>query len=600
MKLHKKARYALGAVVLASALTACGTSAGTGSVNSAGSSTGTIASTSPTATTAAVSAAVTKSVGTSTTSALAANLKTHDSATEWAAADEVKIALTGKSATADSDAVEVDGGTITISAPDTYRISGALTDGQIVVNSAADGLVRLVLDGADITSSTTSAIAIVNAGEAVVVLADGTANSLADGSDYSAADAAEMATDAEEPSAALFSTADLTITGAGALTVDGNSNDGISSKDGLVLDAGTLSVKAVDDGIRGKDYLVVDDGKITVSAGGDGLKADNATDATAGYIHLAGGTIAITSGSDGVQAKTDTIVTGGKVTIASGGGSNQTLAPDGSAKGLRGDVSVVVGGGTVAVDAADDAVHSDGVASIQGGELTLASADDGVHADTDVTIADGTVSITKAYEGIESAAITVAGGVVTLTTTDDGINVAGGNDSSGQAGGRGGPDSFAALDGFLLTVSGGTLTVNAGGDGLDSNGSAVMSGGTVVVNGRTQQGNGALDVNGTFDVSGGTLTAAGSSGMAVAPTTTSKQAWVSVPFAATQPAGTQVRLVSADGKEVATLTPTKAFQSLVFSSSAIAAGGTYDVYAGSAKVASVTAGQHTGGGRRGF
>ncbi len=60
--------------------------------------------------------------------------------------------------------------------------------------------------------------------------------------------------------------ADLTITGTGALTVDGNQDDGIASKDGLVILDGTITVDAVDDGIRGKDYLVVTGGTAPAAA----------------------------------------------------------------------------------------------------------------------------------------------------------------------------------------------------------------------------------------------------------------------------------------------------------------------------------------------
>jgi hypothetical protein len=69
----------------------------------------------------------------------------------------------------------------------------------------------------------------------------------------------------------------------------GNYNDGIASKDGLVIESGALTVNAVDDGVRGKDYLVIQDGALAVTAGGDGLKADNEEDATLGYIADRGG-----------------------------------------------------------------------------------------------------------------------------------------------------------------------------------------------------------------------------------------------------------------------------------------------------------------------
>jgi uncharacterized protein DUF4353 len=44
--------------------------------------------------------------------------------------------------------------------------------------------------------------------------------------------------------------ADLTIAGTGSLDVNGQYNDGIVSKDGLVLAAGNVTVKAADDGMN--------------------------------------------------------------------------------------------------------------------------------------------------------------------------------------------------------------------------------------------------------------------------------------------------------------------------------------------------------------
>ena len=55
----------------------------------------------------------------------------------------------------------------------------------------------------------------------------------------------------------------------------GNAYDGITSKDGLVIESGTITVDAVDDGIRGKDRLEINGGTIDVTAGGDGIKSDD-------------------------------------------------------------------------------------------------------------------------------------------------------------------------------------------------------------------------------------------------------------------------------------------------------------------------------------
>ncbi|MGY1840642.1 MULTISPECIES: carbohydrate-binding domain-containing protein [unclassified Modestobacter] len=534
---------------------------------------------------------VTASAGISVEDAVAANLSTHDDDADHAyqEAEVVEIALTGDSAEADSDAVTVSDDTVTITAAGTYRLSGSLA-GQVVVDTEDDGVVRIVLDDAEIASSTTSALAFVDADIAMVVLAEGSTNTLADGSDY--------VVDGAEPNAALYSAADLTLTGAGALTVTGNANDGIASQDGLVLDSGTVTVEAVDDGIRGKDHLVVQDADVTVVSGGDGLKSDNAEDAAAGYVYVAGGSVSVTSGGDGLTAETDVIVGAGTVQVRAGGGSAEAVAEDTSAKGLKGTVSVVVGGGTVDVDSADDAVHSDGVVSIQDGTLTLATADDGVHADGDVTIAGGSLSVTGSYEAVESAVITIVGGQLDLTASDDGINVGGGDDGSGQQGPGGGGDSFASSSEYQLTIAGGTIVVDSGGDGLDSNGSGTMTGGTVTVSGPTEGGNGALDVQNGLVVSGGDLLVTGSSGMAQAPVTSSEQAWVAATFDS-QDAGSTVQIVSADGTVLGSWVAGKAFALVTFSSADVESGAEYTVVVDGAEVATTTAGEFTGTGMGG-
>src|SRR5699024_2336284 len=169
----------------------------------------------------------------------------------------------------------------------------------------------LVLDSVDLASSTSAPLVVTEADEVVVVLPEGSSSTLTDAVTYVYPDA-----ETDEPNAALFSTANLTIGGDGALTVTGRSNDAIAAKDGLVILGGTITVAALDDGIRGKDSLVVAGGTLAVTAGGDGLKADNADDAALGYVRLTGGTLDVTAGVDGIDAATDVTVTGGAVTVA--------------------------------------------------------------------------------------------------------------------------------------------------------------------------------------------------------------------------------------------------------------------------------------------
>ena len=72
------------------------------------------------------------------------------------------------------------GSQVTISAGGTYLISGSLSNGQIVVDAPDTDVVRLVLNGVDITSATGPAIQVDAAKKVILILADGTKNSVAD------------------------------------------------------------------------------------------------------------------------------------------------------------------------------------------------------------------------------------------------------------------------------------------------------------------------------------------------------------------------------------------------------------------------------------
>jgi len=83
------------------------------------------------------------------------------------------------------------------------------------------------------------------------------------------------------------------------------------------------------------------------------------------------------------------------------------------------------------------------------------------------------------------------------------------------------------------------------------------------------------------------------------PGLASTQGWVAATFATVQAAGTSVQIVSADGDVVATYTSDKEFSSLVFSSADVSSGATYSLAADGSTLATVTAGEFTGGGMGG-
>ena len=498
---------------------------------------------------------------------------------EWNDSDVVNITLNGGSIAIDGTGAAANGSKATITAEGTYNISGSLTNGQIVVDSSDDGTVRLILDGATIRSSTNAAIYVAGADKVVIVLADGTQNYVSDGSSRPASSSTE-----DEPTAAIFSMSDLTIFGDGALTVHGNYEDGITSKDGLIIASGTLTVEAYDDGIRGKDYLIVENGQIEISAEGDGMKSDNEDDATRGYVTIEDGEFEIVAGGDAIAAATDASILGGNFKLIAGGGSNAYVSSSESAKGVKAGVDLTIEGGTFAINSADDAIHSNGTLLITGGTFDIATGDDGIHAEEDLDIDGGDIDITECYEGVESSTVlTINGGRIRITADDDGLNVAGGVDGSGWPGGpgQGGPGQGGAANSgnCYLYINGGYIAVDALGDGIDVNGSAVMTGGTVLVHGPTANDNGALD-HASFKITGGTLIAAGSAGMAQAPGTSSSQRSVMVNYRSTQQAGTLVHVQTSSGVKLFTFAPSKRYQNIVFSSPALAQGTTYEVYSG--------------------
>lgn len=515
--------------------------------------------------------------------ALVANGADHEDQGDytWDTTAVVGIAFSGSSITVTGTGATVSGTTVTISKAGTYRISGTLDSGQIVVKATDTSLVRLVLNGMTITNPGNAAIVMSKVLRAVIILADGTVNRVTDGNTYPAG---------VDQNAAIFSKSDVSIGGNGSLIVTGRYNDGIASKDGLVIHSGTITVTAVDDGIRGKDYLVIRGGTVRVTSGGDGLKSDEDADSTLGYVLVEGGAIEVDAANDGIQAATDALIAGGTLVLRTGGGSSVVITDTAlSAKGIKGDSAVVVDGGALTINSADDGLHTGRLLVVNGGTITIATGDDGAHSDVDLTINGGDLTVTKSYEGIENKQgdMTINGGHIRVTSSDDGINVAGAGAAASRPGTPAGD--------YWLYVNGGFIASNATGDGVDVNGSIVMTGGCLLVHGPTRNDNGALDYDGSFKMTGGYLVAAGSSGMAQAPGSSSTQVSVLLSFVSARLAGTPVHVQSADGVGIFDFVPARAYQSVAVSSPLLARGETYRVYFGGTATGTATDGLYQGG-----
>ncbi|MDW8759172.1 carbohydrate-binding domain-containing protein [Streptococcus suis] len=279
----------------------------------------------------------------------------------------------------------------------TYILTGSTTAGVTV---ETDANVRIVLAGAEISSSDTAAINVIQAGSVELEIKNGTSNTVKDTSNHSD-------TNIE---GAIHVEADLTITGNGSLTVEANFQDGIVSTDDMVVNAGNIKVTAVDDGIRGKDSMTVNGGAIDVTAGGDGIKSTNDTDTTKGYTTITGGDITVKAGDDAIKAETSLTIDGGTITV-----------PE-SAEALEG-TNITINGGTLDVYGADDAINAASTIStdifikVTGGDLKVAvgSGDtDGFDANGDIYISGGTIDVTaqSAFDFDGTAELT--GGTVTV------------------------------------------------------------------------------------------------------------------------------------------------------------------------------------------
>ena len=552
------------------------------------------------------------------------SLSKWDTKTDW---DDsaVTVTLSGSSITAtSSEGLQIAGSVLTITKGGTYVLSGTLDDGRVTVNlTDSTEKVQLVLNGAQITSKSSSPLTVMQADKIVLTLAAGTENALTDAAEYTEFD--EEAASEEEsafPNACIASKDDLTVNGSGSLTVTGNYNNGIHCKDDLKLVGGNVTVRAANHGIRGNDSVQICDGTLDITSGGDGVKTSTADTDGKGCILMANGSVTVNAEQDAFDAAAVLGVTGGTLRITAGGGTAnaaahrddmmgggfggrggrggwggsgnrgetgsfggdvQTDADDTasvSTKGLKAAGALTVSGGVIDINAADDTVHS-GTDAVIGGDavMTLASGDDGVHADNSLTIADNAeITITQSYEGLEAYTIYVDGGETRVTASDDGVNASDGGNSGENAGGFGG-GMGQNTNGYLY-LRGGYLFVNAGGDGLDSNGDIEMTGGTAVVAGPTNDGNGPLDCGdhqNTIKVTGGTLMAVGSTGMMEAP-----EANYIGSTALGAAAGTLIAVTDESGKVFGAFRTPKQAQGIVFSADGMSdgycvyTGGTYD------------------------
>lgn len=422
-------------------------------------------------------------------------------------------------------AVSVKDNCITISAGGTYRLSGKLTKGQVLVTGSEK--VKLYLDGVEITSPSGPALVCTNEKRTILSLAKGSQNTLTD-----SADNADTEINGCNVSAcALFAQDKLTINGSGSLTVTGSSVDGIVCKDDLKLVNGTITVEAAQDGVKGKDCVAMFGADLNVTAGNDGIKSTESNDDTKGFLQLEQGSATVQAGGDCLQAETLVWIADGTYHLTSSGTAvNTETGEANSSKGIHCGGDVEIAGGKLTIDAAEDGVNCTGSLELQAGEVDVTSAEDGIQADGDLTVSGGAVTITTTgtvaasaqddfqpnnfggngntppgnadYRQNAAASDASAIPAAAMQTIADSSTVAGASAAVAMTTAAEDATSKGIKCGGNLTMSGGSCTIDSTDHAVHAAGTAVFSGTTLEIT----SDNKGISSHGNLEISGGDIT----------------------------------------------------------------------------------------------
>ena len=444
-----------------------------------------------------------------------------------------------------SSGVSISGNIITISKEGTYVLSGALSEGQIVVD-ADSAKVQLVLDNVDITCASSAAIYIKSADKTFITLAEGSENILMNTAEYEAIDDNNI-------DAVIFSKDDLTLNGKGTLTINSEYGHGIVSKDDLKLVSGTCNITAKNHALSGKDSVRIAAGTYNLTSGKDGIHSENADDDEKGFVYIASGDFTIESTGDGIDAsyvvqiddgdfditagcgaenatKTHNDMPGGGPGGDMGGGAPSGEAPSGdkpsgeapsgeapSGEAPSGDTSSGSGSngdsfgsdsgkqtGQTPPDKPDgdsfDGSRPDEKASDNAGSQTSQTPPDKSGKDT----SDGQ-QFDKNSQSKDAADSTTASGASSDTESETASGTSSDTDSEAASSASYDTDTTSTKgiksDGALY-VNGGTFTINSADDSFHSNSDVTINDGTYTIS----SGDDGMHADSALLVNGGTIT----------------------------------------------------------------------------------------------
>ena len=378
--------------------------------------------------------------------------------------------------------ITIDGNNVTANHGSTegvcYVVTGKTTDGSLIINGNTN--FELNLNGADITSASTTAIDIEGKGNAYLVV-NGT-NKVKDGT-------------TADHKAAIYSKGKLLISGDGSLEVYGTYKNGIHGKTNIVIDKGVnLYVNSTaNNGIKAGDNMYINGGIINVEVSADGGKAING-DAD---VVINGGRTTVIATGNGTWEADETLTYGGDTKAAAGIGSDATFYMNGGelyakatgsgGKGVKADLEGYITGGKIRIITEGGLYYSNGSTeshNYTGNTDNLPAAYTSSPKGMKIGYKDDTVTPTETY-----GVLKISGGDIMIRTS--------GNNAEGM-------ESKGTLD-----ITGGTLLVYAHDDAINSTGDMTISGGTTVAVGTN---NDAIDANGNMYLKGGTIIACGANG----------------------------------------------------------------------------------------
>lgn len=474
-------------------------------------------------------------------------------------ADNYKTEITGEFSitSTDGSTITQNDSVYTITQAGEYTVTGLLSEGQIVVNADDNAEITIVLNGTSITCSNGSPIYIKNADNVKIKSEENTYNCIVDA--RTEADDNSDNSSSENGNAAIYAACDLKLVGKGALSVTGNHNNGIQSKDDISIKNVTIKVNAVNNAIKGNDEVAIESGEIiAISRKGDGIKTSNSSLSTKGKqkgnVIISGGNIDIYAACDGIYAAygvdvsgdgnlniyTDTYSDYSEAVAADNSGSsassvgtppnmnntqnngNMGNPPDmnnsSSNPGMKGNF----GGGNRAANGmpgnnssgnsskksySTKGIKAESEINISGAAINISSTDDGIHANSD----SGVLETGEDGKGI----ISISGGTITISTGDDGIHAD--KELNITDGYINVLTSYEGLEAITINISGGQSFVYAADDGINActgDGSSTplinITGGYIDVTTGSGDTDG-IDSNGSYTQSGGMVFVKGGS-----------------------------------------------------------------------------------------